>query len=75
MLYCPAGQGRAVAVEDPAGHRYPELHGPVQLGEEVPGTPYRPAGHWAVHPGLVMALEAPYTPPGHGVQDDAPTGE
>jgi hypothetical protein len=45
-LYCPAGQADAVALTDPAGHAYPAVHGPLQVGS-VSSTlpPQLPGAH------------------------------
>ena len=78
VLYDPAAQDiTAVALVDPAAHRYPVAHGPEQAAVVMPLTfPNRPAGHGAVHDAAVSPVALPYEPIAHGpeqVEVDKPT--
>lgn len=72
-LYCPAGQGIAVALLVAAGHVYPAGQGPEHSALVSPVEfPKRPAVQLPEQALVASPLVFPYRPWGQGVQLTAP---
>ncbi len=62
-----------MALVDPLGHAYPEVHAPVHVAAvSAVLEPYSPAGHSPLQAGVVRAAEAPKVPSGQSAHTPAP---
>ena len=75
-LYVPDPHTLTAGDVDPAGHQYPAVQLPEQLGDDRPVVaPKVPAGQGAVQAAIVSPVLAPYTPAGQGEHTPAPARE